>query len=76
MNDILSHDSEYAASANDVLEPVAVECEFGVERIDGMGGMSGTRRVTFKGYATDEVRAALVGAIGMVLTDESEGETE
>ena len=28
--------------------------------------------VTFKGYATDEVCAALVGAIGMVLTDESE----
>lgn len=55
--------------------PLAVECEFGVERIDGMGGMGSTRRVTFKGYATDEVCAALVGAIGMVLTDESE-ETE
>ena len=45
------------------------------ERIDGMGGMGSTRRVTFKGYATDEVCVALVGAIGMVLTDESE-ETE
>ena len=53
--------------------PLAIECEFGVECIDGMGGIDSTRRVTFKGYATDEVCAALVGAIGMVLTDESEG---
>ena len=55
--------------------PLAIECEFGVERIDGMGGIDSTRRVTFKGYATDEVCAALVGAIDMVMTDESE-ETE
>ena len=72
MSDILSYDGERVASTKDVLEPVAVECEFGVERIDGMGGMSGTRRVTFKGYATDAICAALVDAIGMVLTDESE----
>jgi len=73
MNDILSYDGERVASTNDVLEPVAVECEFTVERIDGMGGMSGTRRVKFNGYATDAICAALVGSIGMVLTDESEG---
>lgn len=68
MSDILSsvEDMEPAIC------PLAVECEFGVERIDGIGGMGSTRRVTFKGHATDEVCAALVGAIGMVLTDESE----
>ena len=71
MNDILSYDGERVASTSDVLEPVAVECEFTFERIDGVGGMGSTRRVTFKGYATDGGCAALVGAIGMVLTDES-----
>lgn len=74
MNDILSYDGERVASTSDVLEPVAVECEFTVERIDGMGGMGSTRRVTFKGYATDEVRAALVGAIGDVLDGKEEDE--
>lgn len=72
MSDILSNVDE---STEPTICPLAIECEFGVERIDGMGGMGSTRRVTFKGYATDEVCAALVGAIGMVLTDESE-ETE
>ena len=69
MSDILSNVEDMEPT----ICPLAVECEFGVERIDGMGGMGSTRRVTFKGYATDEVCAALVGAIGMVLTDESEG---
>lgn len=67
MSDILS-----VKGMEPTISPLAVECEFGVERIDGMGGMGSTRRVTFKGYATDEVCAALVDAIGMVLTDESE----
>lgn len=68
MNDILSNVEDMEPS----ISPLVVECEFGVERIDGIGGMSGTRRVTFKGYATDAICAALVGAIGMVLTNESE----
>ena len=70
MSDILSNVDEHMEPS---VCPLAIECEFGVERIDGMGGMGSTRRVTFKGYATDEIRAALVSAIGMVLTDESEG---
>lgn len=69
MSDILSNVDEHVEPT---IRPLAVECEFGVERIDGMGGIGSTRRVTFKGYATDEVCAALVGAIGMVLVDESE----
>ena len=74
MNDILSYDGERVTSTSDVLEPVAVECEFTVERIDGMGGMSGTRRVTFKGYATNAICAALVGVIGDVLDGKEESE--
>ncbi len=69
MSDILG---SVDGSMEPTIRPLAIECEFGVERIDGMGGMGSTRRVTFKGHATDEVCAALVGAIGMVLTDESE----
>lgn len=69
MSDILGNVDEHVEPT---ICPLAVECEFRVERIDGMGGMGSTRRVTFKGYATDEICAALVGAIGMVLTDESE----
>lgn len=45
------------------------ECEFTIERIDGVGGMIGTRRVSFKGFATDELRGALIDAIGCVLSD-------
>ena len=71
MSDLLCMDESVKPS----ICPLAVECEFGVECIDGMGGIDSTRRVTFKGYATDEVCAALVGAIDMVMTDESE-ETE
>ena len=69
MSDILSNVNE---SMEPTVCPLAIECDFTVERIDGLGGMGDTRRVTFKGYATDEVCAALVNAIGMVLTDESE----
>ena len=72
MSDILTNTDEHMEPT---ICPLAVECDFTVERIDGMGGIGSTRRVTFKGYATDEVCAALVGAIGMVLVDESE-ETE
>lgn len=72
MNDILSYDGERVASTSDVPEPVAVECEFTVERIDGMAGVGSTRRVTFKGYATDAICAALVGAIGDVLDGDAE----
>ena len=69
MTDILSNMDEHMEPS---VCPLAIECDFTVEHIDGMGGIGSTRRVTFKGYATDEVCAALVGAIGMVLPDESE----
>ena len=72
MSDILSYDGERLASTIDGPEPVAVECEFTVERIDGMSGMSGTRRVTFKGYATDAICTALVGVIVDVLDGDAE----
>ena len=68
MSDILSN----VGDTEPTICPLAVECEFTVERIDGMGGMSGTRRVTFKGYATDAICAALVGAIGDVLDGDAE----
>lgn len=43
--------------------PIAYECKFAVERTGNMGGAHEQRRVTFEGYATPELYAALTEAI-------------
>ena len=51
MSDLLCMDESVKPS----ICPLAVECEFGVERIDGMGGIGSTRRVTFISSTTAAV---------------------
>lgn len=57
--------------------PMYVECKFTVENDEGnggdfeknTGGSRRRRRVTFEGYATDELYAALTDAVREVVDD-------
>jgi len=57
------------------VEPMAYECKFTVESRSGVsgdfqrniGGATGEKRVTFDGYASPELYAALIDAIGKVV---------
>jgi len=57
------------------VEPITYECKFTVESRGGVGGdfqrniggMQGEKRVTFDGYASPELYAALIDAMGKVV---------
>ena len=49
------------------VEPMAYECKFTVESRGGVSGATGEKRVTFSGYASPELYAALVDAMEKVV---------
>ena len=64
MNDmsiLTTHDIEPS------VEIMAYECKFTVTASEGLGGSIKNAEVTFEGYASGELFAALVDAIGKVM---------
>ena len=49
------------------VEIMAYECKFTVTASEGLGGAIKNTEVTFEGYASGELFAALVDAIGKVM---------
>jgi len=49
------------------VRPMAYECKFTVESRSEVGGIQGEKCVTFDGYASDELYAALIDAMGKVV---------
>ena len=50
-----------------VIRPMAYECKFTVESRSEVGGIQSEKRVTFDGYASDELYAALIDMMGKVM---------
>lgn len=58
-----------------VIRPMAYECKFTLESRGGVGGdwernvggMQGEKRVTFDGYASEDLYAALIDMMGKVM---------
>ena len=46
---------------------MAYECKFTVEARSDVGSIQGEKCVTFDGYASDELYAALIDAMGKVV---------
>lgn len=49
------------------VRPMAYECKFTVEARSDVGSIQGEKCVTFDGYASDELYAALIDAMGKVV---------
>lgn len=58
---------------SDTFTPLAYECKFTVEGTGNIGGMHEQRRVTFEGYATHELYAAIIEAIRRTVGVEADG---